>query len=50
MSRTLPALAVLLLLAACNGNAVLAPASAPPPDAKPVLATPPASVMTPHGY
>ena len=52
MSRTVPALALAagLLLAACNGNAVLAPASAPPPDAKPVLAAPPAALLTPHGY
>ena len=43
-------LAVALLLSACAGRPVLAPASAPPPDAKPALATPPASIMTPHGY
>ena len=54
MSRWLPALASLaiglLLLSACTGGTVLAPASAPPPDAKPALASPPASLITPHGY
>ena len=54
MSRRLPVLASLaiglLLLSACTGSTVLAPASAPPPDAKPALASPPASLITPHGY
>ncbi len=39
-----------LAVSACSGRTVLAPASAPPPDAKPALATPPASMMTPPGY
>ena len=53
MSRTLPVLAgvaVGLLLSACTGSKVLAPPSAPTPDAKPALAAPPSSLMTPHGY
>ena len=54
MSPRFPVLATLatglLLLSACTGGTVLAPASAPPPDAKPVLASPPASLITPHGY
>jgi len=51
--RQLPVAAclfLLTLLSACAGRTVLAPASAPPPDAKPALATPPASMMTPRGY
>ena len=43
-------LAAGLSLCGCNGRTVMAPASAPPPDAKPALAAPPASMMTPHGY
>ena len=43
-------LAAGLSLCSCNGRTVMAPASAPPPDAKPSLAAPPASMMTPHGY
>ncbi len=39
-----------LSLCACNGHTVMAPASAPPVDAKPTLAAPPASLMTPKGY
>ena len=54
MSRRFPVLATLvtglLLLSACTGDTMQAPASAPPPDAKPVLASPPASLITPHGY
>ena len=54
MSRCFPVPASLviglLLLSACTGGTVLAPASAPPPDAKPALASPPASLMTPQGY
>ncbi len=43
-------LAAGLSLCGCNGRTVMAPASAPSPDAKPALAVPPASMMTPHGY
>ena len=43
-------LAAGLSLCACNGRTVMAPASAPPADAKPALAAPPASLMTPKGY
>ena len=43
-------LAAGLSLCGCNGRTVMAPASAPSPDAKPALAAPPASMMTPHGY
>ncbi len=54
MLRCLPALVSLViglpLLSACTGGTMLAPASAPPPDAKPALASPPASLITPHGY
>ena len=53
MSRISPAiacLAVAMLVSACTGRTVLAPASAPPPDQKPALASPPASLMTPSGY
>ncbi len=53
MSRTLPVLAGLavgVLLSACTGSEVLAPTSAPSPGAKPALATPPSSMITPHGY
>lgn len=39
-----------LALAGCAASPVLAPASAPSANAKPALATPPASLMTPHGY
>ncbi len=39
-----------LSVCGCNGHTVMAPASAPPPDAKPALAAPPASMMTPPGY
>ncbi len=43
-------LAAGLSVGGCNGHTVMAPASAPPPDAKPALAAPPASLMTPQGY
>lgn len=43
-------IAASLALSACASHAVMAPASAPGPDAKPALATPPPSVMTPQGY
>lgn len=43
-------LAASLLLSACAANPVTAPASAPSGNAKPALAIPPASLMTPHGY
>ena len=43
-------LAAGLSVCGCNGRTVMAPASAPPPDAKPALAAPPASLMTPPGY
>ena len=42
-------LAAGLSLCGC-GRTMMAPASAPPPEAKPALAAPPASMMTPHGY
>ena len=39
-----------LAVSACTGGTVLAPASAPAPDAKPALAAPPSSMMTPPAY
>lgn len=38
------------LLSGCAQQTMMAPASAPPAEAKPALATPPASIMTPQGY
>lgn len=39
-----------LLLSACADRPVLAPDSVPSTGAKPALAAPPSSLMTPHGY